>query len=145
MGGKPSHPGLNAHNSSQIKMLEEFVKHVWLMLDFSFHKLSTSLVTLASSSSDASVFRVNGFSGHISGSLSHVGPFHHSSALVTLPPRLARSTGLSAVRTCLDGICGPMFSYILHVTNDNLPILTISNNAVKGNGAVQPTLDCRLG
>ena len=102
------------------------------------------MMTLASSS-DASVFRVTGFSGHISGSLSRVGSFHHNSALATLPPRLARPAGLPAVRTCLQWICGPMFSDLLHVASDKLPILTISNNPVKGNAAVQPNLDCRLG
>ena len=69
-------------------------------LGSSFAKLSTSLMTLASHS-DASVFTVTGFSSYISGSHSHVGPFHQSSALVTSPPQLARSSGLSAVRTFL--------------------------------------------
>ena len=46
-------------------------------LGSSFAKLSTSVMTLASRS-DAFVFTVTGFSSHISGWHSHVGPFHQS-------------------------------------------------------------------
>ena len=44
---------------------------------------------------------MTGFSGQFSGSCDHAGPFHQSSALVTWPPWLAMSAGLSVVGTGL--------------------------------------------
>ena len=58
------------------------------------------------SSSDDGDFAVTGLSGHLPGSLNEDGPFQRSSALVTWPPRLSRSAGLSEVGPYLQCISG---------------------------------------
>ena len=72
---------------------------------FSLGRLSNSLMTFASSS-EVLDFTGTSFSGHISGLHSHTGPFQQSSELVTWPPWLTRSAGLSVVGMCLHWIWG---------------------------------------
>ena len=109
-------------------------------LGCSFARLSASLITFASLS-EAWVFSVTGFSGQFSGSCSHAGPFHQSSGLVTCPPRLARSAGLSVVGTCLNPW---MLFYLLNAVGNELSVQAISQNPVEGDGTVQPTVDSGL-
>ena len=70
---------------------------VWLVL-------STSLITLASSSSVATGVEVTGLGGQFSLLESHSGPLSHR--LVIPPPLLAKSARLSCVGTSLHSISG---------------------------------------
>ena len=86
--------------------------------------LNTSLMTLASFS-EACDFLVTGFSGQLSGSRNHAGPLHQSSVLVTRPPLLAISAGLSRVGTYLHLTSGCSLIFLCAVRN-KLVVLTVS-------------------
>ena len=67
--------------------------------------VNTFRMTLASTS-EVSEDEVVGFGGHLSSFANYEGPFHQRVDPPTVPPRLAKSAGLSEVLTCRHEISG---------------------------------------